>query len=138
MSDNQITIADPLAQFYEEESSRTAGVRDPITGIRVDADVADKRQNRAEESKRKAQVAKRIMTQLLFDELGREWLYDLMTSCHVFSIPVAEISDFNAGKICVGKQIEADSKRVNVQKYALMLQEGWDRESLWNDGAADV
>ncbi len=130
-------ITDPLAKFYDEADSANAGVRDPITGIRVDTAVATARLNRTEEGKRKAQVKTRVLTQLLFDELGRELLCDLLAECHVFSIPVAEVSAFNAGKMCIGKQIEADLKRTNVQKYALMLVEGFEREALWNDGASD-
>lgn len=130
-------INDPLSKFYEEEQSRTAGVRDPVTGIRVDADIAQNRKNRTEETKRKSQVSQRVITQLLFEENGREWLYDLLTSCHIFDIPVAEISKFHAGNIHVGKLVESDLKRVNIQKYNLMIQEGYERERLWNDDAAD-
>lgn len=130
-------ITDPLAKFYDEADAQTAGVRDPITGIRVDTAIAQNRKNRTDEAKRKAQVAARVMAQLLFDENGREWLCDLLASCHVFSIPVSEVSDFNAGKMCVGKQIEADLKRSNIQKYTLMLTEGHERELAWNSDAAD-
>jgi hypothetical protein len=130
-------ITDPLAKFYDESDSQNAGVRDPITGIRIDTVVAETRANRVEEGKRKAQVQTRVITQLLFDELGREWLYDILTACHVFAIPVSEVSDFNAGKMCIGKQIEADLKRVNIQKYMAMIVEGHEREVLWNEGAAD-
>lgn len=130
-------ISDPLAKFYDEADSQTAGVRDPITGIRVDTTVAENRKNRTDETKRKAQVKQRIFTQLLFDENGREMLHDLLTECHVFSIPVSEVSNFNAGKMCVGKQIEADLRRINIQKYTLMLVEGHERELAWNSDAAD-
>ncbi len=130
-------ITDPLAKFYDESDSINAGVRDPVTGIRVEVAVAANKANRTEEGKRKAQVKTRVLTQLLFDELGRELLYDLLTECHIFSIPVSEVSDFNAGKMCIGKQIEADLKRVNIQKYMAMIVEGHEREVLWNDAAAD-
>lgn len=137
MTDDPI-ISDPLAKFYDEEPSRVAGVKDPITGIRVDVDVAANRKNRDEEIKRKAQVKTRVLTQLLFEELGREYLYDLLTACNIFSIPVVSISEFNSGLMSFGKQLEADIKRVNIQKYAQMLMEGHDREVLWNELAANV
>lgn len=136
MSDDSI-ITDPLAKFYDESDAQTAGVRDPITGIRVDTVVAQNRKNQADEIKRKTQVTQRVLAQLLFSENGREWLHDLLSSCHVFSIPVSEITDFNAGKMCVGKQIEADLKRAHIREYMMMLQEGHERDLLWNSDAAD-
>ena len=130
-------ISDPLAKFYDEADAQTAGVRDPITGIRQETSVVENRKNRQEESKRKAQVKQRVLGGLLSEENGREFLHDILTECFVFSIPVSEVSNFNAGKICIGKQLEADLKRTDIRKYNLMIEEGHERELAWNADAAD-
>lgn len=136
MTDEPV-ISDPLAKFYEEADAQTAGVKDPITGIRVDVDVAKNLKNKSEEIKRKSQVAARVETDILFDELKREWMYDFLTTCHVFDIPLIPLSDFHSGMLSVGLQLVANLKRTNIRMYNLMIQEGYEREQMWAEMAAD-
>lgn len=133
-------IDDPLARFYDEEKSRTAGVKHPVTGMREPYDKAKRDQIRTDEIKRKVQVKKRILSWLLADDLGREWLYDLLVSCNVEGTPFAStdrLTAYNAGALHVGMLLKADIKNAGIREYFLMLQEGWEREKLWDDTLAD-
>lgn len=139
MSDKPI-IDDPLARFYDEEQSRSAGVKNPQTGIREEHDLAKKQQIRVDEGRRKSEVSKRIVLGLIQDELGREWLYDILMICNVFGTPFTAdpvITAYNSGALFVGRMIESDMKKFDIKSYALMIQEGLERERMWNDEAAD-
>jgi hypothetical protein len=72
----------------------------------------------------------------MHDELGREWLYDLLNICHVFDIPFTDVLPFNSGKTHIGKRIEADIKHHAIKMYCTMLEEGWEREKMWADSAS--
>ncbi len=135
MADKPI-IDDPLARFYKEEDARSAGVKNPQTGVRESVEKVQHRANQEEYAKRKLEVTKLVITQLMFDELGREWLYDLLSACHIFDIPFSDVLPFNAGKLHVGKRIEADIKHHAIKQYCEMLQEGWDREKMFNSDVA--
>jgi transcriptional regulator with XRE-family HTH domain len=129
-------IYDPLAAFHAEEDARTAGIKNPQTGIREDAETVQHKLNQEEYAKRKKEVSKRIIIQLMHDELGREWLYDLLNICHVFDIPFTDIPPFNSGKTHIGKRLEADIKHHAIKMYCTMLEEGWEREKMWADSAS--
>ncbi len=129
-------IDDPLARFYDEEQSRESGIKDPITGIRTPIDKAKQRESRNNEIKRKEEVKQRILGQLINDDLGREWLYDLLHYCGVFRSPYATDDRqmvYNSGALDVGKFIESGIKKVGIQEYFLLLKEGWEREKMWDD-----
>ena len=134
-------IDDPLARFFDEEQSRNAGVKNPVTGLRESVDKAKQRENHVNEIKRKVQLKKRILTQLLNDDLGREWLYDLLITCNVFGTPYvpvdAYLTAYNAGALYIGRVLESEIKKSDARMYFLMCQEGWDRENTWNDVVAD-
>ncbi len=133
-------IDDPLARFYEEEQSREAGIKDPVTGFRTPVNKAQQREMHNDEIKRKQEVKKRILSQLLNDDLGREWLYDLLDYCGLFRTPYASNERqtvYNSGALDVGKFLESGIKKVGIREYFLMVQEGWERETMWNDAVGD-
>ena len=134
-------IPDPLSVFDAETAAIEAGVKDPVTGIRMPYNKAEREQKRNDENKRKLQVAKHIITQLMEQELGREWLYDQLTLCNVFGTPYnpadTHLTAYNAGALIIGRGIENDIKKHSPKRYLMMLEEGWTREQLWNDEVAD-
>lgn len=135
------TIPDPLAIFDAETIALESGIKDPITGIRQPVSKVEREAKRGGEIKRKEQLAKRVVTQLMEDELCREWLYDKLISCNVFGTPYAPSNThdtaYNAGALIIGRNLELEIKLYSPQRYFLMLQEGWEREKLWDDNAAD-
>lgn len=133
-------IEDPLARFYDEGPAPAAGVKNPITGIREETGTAHKQHLRSEEGKRKQQVSKRIITQLMQNDIGREWLYDLLSQCNVFGTPFVldPISTaYNSGAMHIGRIIESSIKRHSIKEYTAMCQEGLEREMLWDLTVAD-
>lgn len=135
-----MTIDDPIARFLDEEQSRNAGVRNPTTGIREEHDTAQRQRLRADEGKRKNEVIKRIILNLMQGELGREWLFDLLTTCNVFGTPFTAdpvATAYNSGALYIGRMIENDIKKFAIKEYGAMLEEGWDRSKMWDDVAAD-
>lgn len=135
-----MTIDDPLSRFYEEEQSREAGVKNPVTGLREEYDTAARQKKRHDEISRKSQVSKHIITQLMQQDLGREWLYDLLTSCNAFGTPYAvdpQLTAYNAGAMYVGKLIESDIKKFTPKEFFNMLEEAWTRDAIWNDEVVD-
>lgn len=133
-------IDDPLARFFNEEQSRNAGIKNPITGFREPVDKAKQREKHADEIKRKVQVRKHILTQLLNDDLGREWLYDMLVTCNIFGTPYTvdpSLTAYNAGALYIGRLLESDIRKADIKSYFLMCQEGWDREKTWDEVLAD-
>jgi hypothetical protein len=133
-------IDDPLARFYDEEQSRNAGIKNPITGIREPYQKAEREAKRNDEIKRKSQIAKHVLTQLMEQDLGREWLYDLLNTCNVFGTPYTvdtQLTAYNAGAMFVGKMIEGELKKYCPKNYFTMCEEGWNREKIWDDVVAD-
>lgn len=135
-----MAFEDPLKKFYKEDEPPTAGTKDPVTGLRATNDTIDKAKLRTDEGKRKSEVAKRIITYLMNDEYGREWLYDMLTTCNVFGTPFAGdpvLTAYNSGALYIGRLIEGEMRKFSIREYALMLTEAWEREKVWNDLAAD-
>lgn len=134
-------IHDPLAAFDAETTALEAGIKDPATGIRQPVGIAERADKRREELKRKESATKRIVTRLMEDELGREWLYDKLVSCNVFGTPYVPSNThdtaYNAGALIIGRNLEMEIKQYSPQRYFLMLEEGWQREKLWEDNVAD-
>ena len=133
-------IDDPLSRFLNEENSRNAGVRNPVTGIREPYSKAEREKLRNDEIKRKSEVKKRILLMLLNDDLGREWLYDLLVTCNVFGTPFTpddRLTAYNAGALYVGKLLEADIKRAGIREYFQMCEEGYEREVMFDDMVTD-
>lgn len=131
-------IYDPLARF--DEVSPSAGIKNPTTGIRETIDTAHRAKLRDDESKRKSQVSKHVIIDLMQSENGREWLYDMLHSCNVFGTPfTAEraMTDYNCGALFIGRLIESDMKQFSFKEYLLMLEEAYDRQKQWEDLAAD-
>ena len=60
MSDKPI-IDDPLARFLGEEDARSAGIKNPQTGIRESVEKVQQRANQEEYAKRKLEVWKRFI-----------------------------------------------------------------------------
>lgn len=133
-------IPDPLAEFYNEGPSVQAGVKNPVTGIREETDTAHKQKIRQDEGKRKEDIAKRAITRLMQDDIGREWLYDELHSCNVFGTPFTAdpiLTAYNSGALWRGKLLEAQIKKYALSNYLLMLEEALQHEELWNEKAAD-
>lgn len=133
-------IDDPLAKFYDEGEAPQAGEKNPVTGLREEHGTAGKQKLREEEGERKNSVTKRIIVQLMQDDLGREWLYDLLMSCNVFGTPFTHdplLTAFNSGALHIGNQIKESLQRYAIKEYGLLLEEGWERGKLWEDVAAD-
>jgi hypothetical protein len=133
-------IDDPLARFLNEEQSRNSGVKNPQTGIREEYDTMMKQKLRNDEAKRKSEVSKRIITMLMNDDLGREWLFDRLTECNVFGTPFhvdPVLSAFNAGALHFGRMLESEIKKFSIKLYGTMIEEGLNREKIWDDHAAD-
>ena len=133
-------IDDPLSRFMNEEDAREAGIKDPVTGIRTPVDKAQQKQLRNDEIKRKQEVKKRVLTQLLNDDLGREWLYDLLDYCGMFQSLYANTdrqTSYNNGARHIGEFIESGIKKSGIREYFLMLEEGWERGKMWDDMAGD-
>ena len=135
MTDKPV-IYDPLASFLGEENARTAGIKNPQTGIREDADKIQHRANQEEYAKRKLEVWKKFIISNMHDDNNREALYDFLNHCHVFDIPFSDISQFNNGELKVGKLLEADIKRYSIKQYCLMIQEGMELDMAYNSDAA--
>lgn len=135
MSDKPI-IDDPLARFLGEEDARSAGIKNPQTGIRESVEKVQQRANQEEYAKRKLEVWKRFIISNMHDDNNREALYDLLNTCHVFDIPFAEIPQFNNGEIKIGKLIEADMKRYSIKQYCKMIEEGTELQGMFNADAA--
>ena len=134
-------IDDPLGRFYGEDPAPQAGVKDPITGIRAPTDVAEKQKLREDEGKRKNEVAKRMITTLMRDDMGREWLYDILTACNIFGTPFTAdplLTAYNCGALDVGLRLDKAIKAFALDHYALMIEEGLERGKMWDDEAADT
>jgi hypothetical protein len=133
-------IDDPLARFYDTGPAPQAGVKNPVTGLREQTDVAHKQELRAAETKRKGDVNKRIISQLMQNDLGREFIYDLLATCNVFGTPFnadPQLTAYNSGALFIGRLIEDWIKKYSMQEYGVMLMEGLEREKTWADLAAD-
>lgn len=133
-------IDDPLKRLYGAVPPAAETVKDPRTGIRQSIDVLQRQQNRDEEIKRKAAVKRRVIIQLMQDELGREWLFDVLASTGIFTNPFnveQKHQDFNCGAFQMGRNLEKEIKQYARKEYMAMCLEAWDREDMWSDLAAD-
>lgn len=140
MAFNDPKIDDPLSQFYDTSSPPKAGERDPVTGIRQTTGIAHNKKLRDDEGKRKEAVSKRVILQLMQNDLGREWLFDLLTTCNVDGTPFhvnEKLQDFNCGALHVGNLLKGQIKHYAFKEYALMHEEAWDRQKNWEMDAAD-
>lgn len=137
-------IDDPLDRFLKEEEAREqardAGVKDAVTGVRTPVNKAEKQKLRGEEIKRRKAVTKHVLSILLNEDIGREWLYEQLIRCNVFGTPFAgddRSTAYNAGALYYGKILESDIKKIDIRQYFRMLQEGWERETMWDDSITD-
>ncbi len=133
-------IYDPLATIYDDIPAPNSGIKDPVTGIRAEINTAERQKLRADESKRKSEVAKHVITDLMQNDLGREWLYDLMHTCNVFGTPFTAdraMTDYNSGALFIGRLVENDIKQFAFLNYLVMQEEAWNRQKKWEDLAAD-
>lgn len=133
-------IHDPLSQFYDEGPAVQSGVKNPITGVREELGTAHKQKIREDEGKRKNDVNKRVITSLMQDQLGREWIHDELITCNVFGTPFTNdplLTAYNSGALFRGKLLEAQIKKYAIKEYFIMLEEANDREAMWNSEAAD-
>ena len=71
---------------------------------------------------------KRIMS----DYAGREWMFDLLSRCHVFATPFVrgapDATAFNCGEQNIGYQTFADVVNHTPTEYVLMMNEANQRE----------
>lgn len=133
-------IEDPLSRFYDEGPAPQAGIKNPKTGIRSELDTAYKKQIRDEEAKRKTEISKRIVLQLMQNEYGREWILDFLNTCNVFGNPYTTDplrTAFNCGALFIGNAVHDSIQKYAMDEYMTMLTESRDREERWNDMAAD-
>jgi hypothetical protein len=81
--------------------------------------------NALERSKRRDQLLK--LRLFLADPVGREYFYDLLASCHVYSTSFgtnALMMAFNEGERNVGLRLGADLTEAAPDLYLQMLKEG--------------
>lgn len=133
-------IDDPLYSLYGKVPPAEETVKNPHTGIRESKDILQRQQNRDDEIKRKQAVKRRVIIQLMQDDMGREWLFDVLQSTGVFTNPFnsdTKLQDFNSGAFHVGLTLQNQLKQHALREYMQMCLEGWEREDMWADLAAD-
>jgi len=112
---------DPLSVF-DEPAVAAAG--------RKASDIAQ-----AQEARKRA-VKTEVLKALMEHERGREWVYDLLESCHIFTTPFSDDpyrTAFNAGEQNRGNMILADVVGFEPDKYVLMCKEGYQREQAYKE-----
>ena len=132
-------IDDPLKRLYGDIPKTQETVRNPTTGIRESIDTLKRMQNSDDEVKRKKAVARRIVLQLMQDDVGREWMYDKLAATGIFTSPFhvdPKLQDFNCGAFHVGREIEKELKLYAPREFMTMCLEAWDREEQWASEAA--
>ena len=135
-----MSIDDPLSKLYGAVPPVQDTVKDPLTGVRKSIKTLERLQNRDEEIKRKKALQRRVIIQLMQDDMGREWLFDVLVSTGCFTNPfhaAPELRDFNCGAFQIGVNLQNQLKEHALREYMTMCLEGWEREDMWNDLAAD-
>jgi hypothetical protein len=85
---------------------------------------------------RKRSVKAEVLKALMEHERGREWVYDILERCHIFSTPFADDpyrTAFNAGEQNIGNIMLADVVGFEASKYVIMCQEGHQREQAYKE-----
>lgn len=101
-------------------------------------DGSNRKQIRQREKASKLAEANRIayVRRIMSDQVGREWLYDLLSSCAVFGEPFvrgsADATAYNLGRQAVGKQLFADAIVHCPSEYLLMMQESAAKDVVRN------
>ena len=96
-------------------------------------------QRRRARIKRRDQLA--FITKVLGDPNGREWFYDLLSTCHQFSTsfdPNALKMSFREGERNVGLRIVADIIEASSDLYLLMLKEANSERNSSNRNDTDL
>lgn len=133
-------IDDQFSKFYNEGPAPQAGIKNPRTGLREETGTAYRKELRDEESHRKEEITKRIILQLMQNEYGREWIYDLLNICNVFGNPYTTDplrTAFNCGALYIGNGLYETIRKFSIKEYSIMIEEEYDRQRRWEDLAAD-
>lgn len=69
-----------------------------------------------------------FVRQMMNDENGRLWMYDMLESCYIFGNALqpgqTDVTFFNLGQQNVGKKMLADVVEICPDLYIRMMQEG--------------
>jgi hypothetical protein len=109
---------DPLSVF-DEPQQNAASPEQQLAAFATDQDA------------HKQAVKVEVIKALLEHERGREWIYDILVRCHIFTTPFAAdpyLTAFNAGEQNIGNVVLADLVACEPDKYVLMCREGYNRE----------
>lgn len=120
-------IDDPLSKLLPDEEPTNSGY--DASNHRA-VNVAN--QQAARKRSNKEEVIRALMDQ----DKCREWLYDLLERCHIFSTPYRQNpydTAFNAGEQNIGNIILADLSSIAPTKYVELCREGYERNRAEND-----
>lgn len=114
-----------------DDTERAEGSGDAGQPEEQPFDAGDKQQvnDRNRDLKRREYRRREYLHRIMGDQVGREWLWDILVRCHMNATSFTGdplTSAFNEGERNIGLQINADMQRFPAE-YLLMLKENGGR-----------